>query len=133
MRIVRRGSGPVTRGPADNFTGTVQVSARFGPAEGSGISGATVRFAPGARTAWHRHASGQTLIVTEGCGWTQHENGPAERICAGDVATIAPGQKHWHGATANSAMTHVALSEGSGVAWLEHVSDAEYALARAEP
>lgn len=127
LRVTRQGSGPVTDGPAARFTGAVQVSAPFRGTDGSRIAGATVRFAPGARTAWHRHALGQTLVITEGCGWVQREGGPVERICAGDVVTIAPGEKHWHGATATSAMGHVALSESSQVEWLEQVSDAEYA------
>lgn len=126
-RIVRKGSGPVTSGSAANFTGSVRVSAQVSGAGGSRIGGATVRFEPGARTAWHRHASGQTMVVTEGCGWTQREGGPVERICVGDVATVAPGEKHWHGATAITGMTHVALSEGPGVEWLGKVGDAEYA------
>ncbi len=126
-RIVRKGSGPVTSGSATNFTGSVRVSAQVSGAGGSRIFGATVRFEPGARTAWHRHMSGQMLVVTEGCGWTQRDGGPVERICAGDVANVAAGEKHWHGATATSAMTHVALSEGDGVEWLEKVGDAEYA------
>jgi 4-carboxymuconolactone decarboxylase len=127
MQVVRKGSGAVTSGAAANFTGAVQVSAPFRSAAGSQVRGATVRFEAGARSAWHTHARGQTLVVTEGCGWTQREGGPIERICAGDVAMIAPGEKHWHGATATTAMTHVALSEGGNVEWLEHVSDAAYA------
>lgn len=126
-RVVRKGSGPVTSGSAANFTGSVRVSAPVDGAGGSRIGGATVTFEPGARSAWHRHASGQTLVVIEGCGWTQRDGGPVERICAGDVATVAPGEKHWHGATATTAMTHVALSEGPGVEWLGKVGDAEYA------
>jgi 4-carboxymuconolactone decarboxylase len=127
LRIVRKGSGPVTSGSAANFTGTVRVSAPVTGTGGSRIGGATVSFEPGARTAWHRHALGQTLVVTGGCGSVQRQGGPIEQICAGDVATIAPGEKHWHGATATSAMTHVALSEGGATEWLEKVSDAEYA------
>lgn len=127
LRISRKGSGPVTSGSTANFTGSVQVSAPFSGAGGARISGATVRFEAGARTAWHRHALGQTLVVTDGCGWVQREGGPVESACAGDVVAIAPQEKHWHGATATSAMTHVALSESSGVEWLEHLSDADYA------
>ena len=127
LRVRRKGSGPVTRGRAANFTGVVQVSAPFSGAGGSRIGGATVRFEVGARTAWHRHALGQTLVVTEGCGWVQREGGSVEKVCSGDVVTTAPGEKHWHGATATSAMTHVALSESTSVEWLEQVSDAEYA------
>lgn len=128
LKILRPGSGPVRQGPPETFTGAVQVSGPFAGVGGSRLAGATVTFAPGARTAWHRHALGQTLVVTQGCGWVQGEGGPRERICAGDVAVIAPGEKHWHGAAATSAMTHVAISEG-GVEWLELVSDAQYGAA----
>ncbi|MDZ4375183.1 MAG: carboxymuconolactone decarboxylase family protein [Phenylobacterium sp.] len=126
LRILRKGSGPVTPGSAANFTGAVKVSAPFQGIGGSRIGGATVAFAAGARSAWHRHAVGQTLVVTDGCGLVQREGGPIQRVCTGDVIVTAPGEKHWHGATATSAMTHVALSEG-GVEWLEPVSDAQYA------
>lgn len=126
IRIVQKGTGPLTHGPAANFTGTVQISAPFSSIDASRIRGATVRFEVGARSAWHRHTLGQTLVVTEGCGWTQRECSPIERICAGDVIISAPGEKHWHGATSDSAMTHVALSESTGVEWLEQVPDAEY-------
>lgn len=125
LRIWRKGSTSITSGPAANFTGSVRVVAPFSGNGGSRISGATVMFEPGARTAWHRHPLGQTLVVTEGCGWVQRERGPIGKICAGDVVSIAPGEKHWHGATPTTAMTHVALSEG-GVEWLEKVSDEEY-------
>lgn len=128
LAIVRKGSGPTTRGPAERFTGSVEVSAPVSSAGGSHIAGATVRFEAGARSAWHRHILGQTLVVTDGCGWVQREGGPVEKICAGDVATIAPQVKHWHGAAATSAMSHVALSESDGVEWLEQVSEAQYAL-----
>lgn len=127
--IQRKGSGPVTPGPAQNFTGNVKVSAPFSGNGGSRVRGATVSFEAGARSAWHTHPMGQTLILTEGCGWTQAEGGPIEKICAGDVAWIGPGQKHWHGATATTAMTHVAVSEtveGGNVVWLEKVSDEHY-------
>jgi 4-carboxymuconolactone decarboxylase len=86
-----------------------------------------VTFAAGARTAWHRHAKGQTLVVTQGCGWVQSDGGQIEKVCEGDVVSVAAGVKHWHGATSTEAMTHVALSEGGGVEWLEQVSDASYA------
>ena len=128
LAIVRQGSGPITRGLAARFIGNVQVSAPVRGAGGSRIAGATVSFEAGARSAWHRHTIGQTLVVTEGCGWVQREGGPIEKISAGDVATIAPLVKHWHGAAATSAMTHVALSESDGVEWLEQVSEAQYAL-----
>jgi 4-carboxymuconolactone decarboxylase len=127
LLIVRAGLGSVTRGADNNFTGSVQVSAPFSGKGGSRIGGATVTFEAGARTAWHRHANGQTLVVISGCGWVQREGGTVEEICAGDVAMIAPKEAHWHGATATSAMTHVALSEEGGVEWLEQVTDAEYA------
>ena len=133
QRVIRRGSGAVTAGAASNFTGTVQVTAPFSGAGGARIRGATVRFEAGARSAWHTHERGQTLVVTEGCGWTQREGGPVERICAGDVVMLAPGEKHWHGATASSSMTHVALSEGTGAEWLGQVTDAEYANGPADP
>jgi quercetin dioxygenase-like cupin family protein len=129
MQIWRKGSPPVTDGPTSNFTGTVQVSAPYRGSDGSRLRGATVKFAPGARTAWHRHPMGQALVVTEGCGWTQREGGPVEKICAGDVAWIAPGAKHWHGAMKTSSMTHVTVSEtveGKEVEWFEKVSDEEY-------
>lgn len=126
LRVLRKGSAPISRGPAANFAGAVQVSAPFRATGAARIAGATVTFAPGARSAWHRHPFGQTLVVTEGCGSVQREGGPVERICAGDVVVTAPGEKHWHGATATSGMTHVALSEG-GVEWLEQVTEAQYA------
>jgi quercetin dioxygenase-like cupin family protein/pimeloyl-ACP methyl ester carboxylesterase len=130
MQIWRKGSPPATEGSASNFTGAVQVTAPYRGSDGSRLRGATVKFARGARTAWHRHPGGQALIVTEGCGWTQREGGSIEKICAGDVAWIAPGEKHWHGATRTSAMTHVTASEsveGEEVEWFEKVSDEEYA------
>jgi 4-carboxymuconolactone decarboxylase len=127
LLIVRAASGPITSGPDSNFTGSAQVSAPFSGKGGSRIGGATVTFAAGARTAWHRHENGQTLVVTSGCGWVQREGGPVEEICAGDVAMIAPQEAHWHGATATSPMIHVALSEAGSVEWLDRVTDAEYA------
>lgn len=130
QQIIRKGSGAATAGAASNFTGAVEVTAPF---SGARLRGATVRFEAGARSAWHIHDRGQTLVVTEGCGWTQRGDGPVERICAGDVVMIAPGEKHWHGAAASSSMTHVALSEGAGVEWLEQVSDADYANGATDP
>lgn len=126
LRIARKGAEPISRGPAANFTGVVQVSAPFKGIGASRIAGASVRFEAGGRSAWHRHPHGQTLVVTEGCGWVQREGGPVETMCAGDVVVTAPGEKHWHGATATSAMSHVAISEG-GVEWLESVAEAHYA------
>lgn len=129
MTIVPKGAGegPV---PAANFTGKVLLSTRFTGSGGARIGGATVAFAPGARTNWHRHPLGQTLVVTQGCGWTQIEGGPVRRICAGDLVWVTPGTKHWHGATPTEGMTHVAVSEsadGMAVTWLEPVSDAQFA------
>jgi quercetin dioxygenase-like cupin family protein len=127
--VVRRASGAPTPGPAANFTGQVTVRGSFRLPGSSRASGATVSFAPGARSAWHSHPLGQTLVVTEGCGWTQVRGGKVEEICAGDVAWVGPGQVHWHGATPTSAMTHVAISEtaeGQSVQWLQKVTAAEY-------
>lgn len=129
LRIIRKGEGPITIGPAGRFTGRARIFAPIG-GDGAGISGATVRFEPGARTAWHRHILGQTLIVIEGCGLVQRAGGAARKICAGDVATIAPGEKHWHGAMPDQAMTHVALSQSPSVEWFEQVSDEDYARAQ---
>jgi 4-carboxymuconolactone decarboxylase len=128
--VWRKGAPPITAGPEANFTGSVRVLAPFSGTGGSRLGGATVTFQPGARSAWHRHPLGQLMIVTEGCGWTQAEGGPIEKICAGDVAWVGPGQKHWHGATRSTSMTHVAVSEGiegQTVEWLEKVPDEEYA------
>lgn len=128
-QVQRKGSAPITQGAASTFIGTVQVTAPYRLSGSSRLGGATVSFSPGARTAWHRHPLGQALVVTEGCGWTQAEGEPVEKICAGDVAWIGPGQRHWHGATSSSAMTHVTASEsveGQNVEWLEHVSDEVY-------
>ena len=127
--VERVGSRPSAPGPADHFTGTVRVDGAFqgtGPAR---VSGATVTFEPGARTAWHTHPLGQTLIVTAGVGWVQRWAGAARRIGPGDVVWIPPGVKHWHGATADAPMTHVAIAErlgGQSVDWLEQVADAQY-------
>ncbi len=124
--VQRRGAAAPSVAPQSNFTGVAKVEAPF---QGlSNVRGASVVFEPGARTAWHRHPGGQLLVVTAGCGWTQRENGPIERICAGDVAVSAPGEKHWHGATSTSGMTHAALSpaDGPAVEWLEKVSDEHY-------
>ena len=129
MEITRVGSGPSTQGPSDWFTGTVRIDPLFDRAEPSRVAGASVTFEPGARTAWHTHPLGQTLIVTSGCGWAQREGGPVEEIRSGDVVWFAPGVKHWHGATATTAMTHIAIQEklnGSPVTWLEKVTDGQY-------
>jgi quercetin dioxygenase-like cupin family protein len=129
MHIDRAGSRPSGRGPADYFTGTVRIDPLFSPPEPARVAGAHVTFEPGARTAWHTHPLGQTLIVTSGCGWAQREGGPIEDIRPGDVVWFAPGEKHWHGATPTTAMSHIAIQEkqdGSAVTWLEKVSDEHY-------
>ncbi len=129
MNIRRVGSLASGKGPADWFTGTVRVDPLFTAPDPARVSGALVTFEPGARTAWHTHPLGQTLIVTSGCGWVQREGGVVEEIRPGDVVWFPPGEKHWHGATATTAMSHIAIQEklnGSVVDWLEHVSDAQY-------
>ena len=129
MEITRAGSSPSGKGTADRFTGTVRIDPLFSPPEPARVAGALVTFEPGARTAWHTHPLGQTLIVTTGLGWVQREGGPVEEIRPGDVVAIAPGEKHWHGASATMAMSHIAIQEklnGSPVTWLEHVSDEQY-------
>ncbi|MER8475492.1 cupin domain-containing protein [Mesorhizobium sp. M1163] len=129
MDIVRAGTRPSGKGPPDWFTGTVRIDPLFNPFDAGRVQGAQVTFEPGARTAWHTHPLGQTLIVVSGLGRVQREAGPVEEIRAGDVVWFAPGEKHWHGASAQIAMTHIALQEvkdGKVVDWLEHVSDADY-------
>ncbi|PTM38991.1 cupin domain-containing protein [Bosea sp. 124] len=129
MDIKRSGSQPSGKGPAEYFTGAVRIDPLFNPPEPARIATALVTFEPGARTAWHTHPLGQTLIVTAGCGWVQREGGSVEEVRAGDVVWFPPGEKHWHGATATTAMSHIALQEklnGSPVDWLELVSDADY-------
>jgi quercetin dioxygenase-like cupin family protein len=129
MNITRIGSRPSGKGPADYFTGTVRIDPLFEPTEPARAVGASVTFEPGARTAWHTHPLGQTLIVTAGSGRAQRWGGPIEDIRPGDVIQFAPGEKHWHGASATTAMTHVAIQErldGKAVEWLEHVSDDQY-------
>ena len=129
MNITRIGSQPSIQGPAEYFTGTVRVDYLFQANEPARTSGANVTFEPGARTAWHCHPLGQTLIVTAGCGHVQRWGGPIEEIRPGDVVSIAPGEKHWHGATATTAMTHIAIQEqldGKAADWQEKVTDAQY-------
>jgi quercetin dioxygenase-like cupin family protein len=129
MQIRQSGSQASGKGPAEYFTGTVRVDPLFSPADPARVTGALVTFEPGARTAWHTHPLGQTLIVTSGCGWVQREGGPIETIRPGDVVWFDPGEKHWHGATATAAMSHIAIQEklgGSAVEWMEHVTDAQY-------
>ncbi len=129
MEIKRNSSQPSAKGPADWFTGTVRIDPLFSAIEPARTGGASVTFEPGARTAWHIHPLGQTLIVTSGCGLVQRWGGPIEEIHPGDVVQFAPGEKHWHGATPTTSMTHIAIHEylnGSPVDWLEHVSDEQY-------
>jgi quercetin dioxygenase-like cupin family protein len=129
MKITRVGSQPSGPGPADYFTGAVRIDPLFQASEPARVGGASVTFEPGARTAWHTHPLGQTLIVTAGLGWVQREGAPVEEIRPGDVVWIPPGVKHWHGASATTAMTHLAIQEsldGKPVEWLEKVSDEEY-------
>lgn len=130
MKITRSGTQPSSRGPADWFTGTVRIDALFAPVGDARAAGNAVTFEPGARTAWHTHPLGQTLIVTFGRGWVQRDGGAIEEIRAGDVVWFEPGEKHWHGASATTAMQHIAIQEaldGKAVEWMEPVSDAEYA------
>jgi quercetin dioxygenase-like cupin family protein len=129
MNITRNGSQPSSKGPAEYFTGAVRLDMRFKGSPPARIGGAIVTFEPGARTAWHTHPLGQTLIVTAGMGWVQTQGGPKEEISAGDMVWIPPGEKHWHGATPSTAMTHIAISEaldGNTVDWLEQVTDAQF-------
>ncbi|TIP40246.1 cupin domain-containing protein [Mesorhizobium sp.] len=129
MKISRVGSQPSGPGPADYFTGAVRIDPLFQAPEPARVGGASVTFEPGARTAWHTHPLGQTLIVTAGLGWVQRDGGPVEEIRPGDVVWIPPGVKHWYGASATTAMTHLAIQEsldGKPVEWLEKVSDEQY-------
>jgi quercetin dioxygenase-like cupin family protein len=129
MEIKQIGSQPSGKGPSEYFTGTVRVDPLFSAPDPARVAGASVTFEPGARTAWHTHPLGQTLIVTAGCGWSQREGGPVEVIRPGDVVWFSPGEKHWHGATATTAMTHIAIQErldGKFVDWMEQVSDEQY-------
>ena len=125
----RNGSRPSGKGPADYFTGQVRVDPLFEAPEPARVRGAHVTFEPGARTAWHTHPLGQTLIVTSGLGWVQRWDGPVEEIRPGDVVWFPPGEKHWHGATGTTSMSHIAIQEalnGSTVDWMEKVSDQQY-------
>jgi 4-carboxymuconolactone decarboxylase len=129
VQISRAGSRPVNTAPAQNFTGSVRVEMLYTPAGSERASAGTVSFSPGARTAWHTHPLGQTLVVTSGVGHVQRRGGPIEEIKAGDVVHIPPGVKHWHGAAPGSAMTHIAITEaqdGKTADWLEPVTDAQY-------
>ncbi len=129
MEITRKAEMKTIDGPAEWFTGRVTITGQFQRTAPSRVGGAIVHFEPGARTAWHKHPLGQTLIVTEGVGWTQIEGGPKLEFHAGDVMWCPPEHKHWHGATPHAAMTHIAIQEsqnGSPVTWMEHVTDAQY-------
>jgi quercetin dioxygenase-like cupin family protein len=129
MDIKRSGSQPSGKGSAGYFTGAVRVDPLFDAPSPARVFGASVTFEPGARTAWHAHALGQTLIVTAGCGLVQRWGGPIEEIRPGDVVWIPPGEKHWHGAAPTTAMTHIAIVEkvdGNSSEWMEQVSDEQY-------
>lgn len=129
MEITRKADIKTIDGPAEWFTGRVTISGMFQREAPSRVGGAIVHFEPGARTAWHVHPLGQTLIVTEGVGWTQIEGGPKLEFHAGDILWCPPEHKHWHGATPHEAMTHIAIQEsqnGSPVTWMEHVTDEQY-------
>lgn len=129
MRITRSGSHPSGKGPAEWFTGTVRIDPLFAATDPARVAGNAVTFEPGARTAWHTHPLGQVLIVTAGYGLVQRENGPIEEIRPGDVVWFEPDEKHWHGASPTTAMTHIAIQEaldGKAVTWMEHVSDEQY-------
>ena len=129
MEIKRGGSQPSNRGSADYFTGQVRVDPLFQPKDPARSSASYVTFEPGARTAWHTHPLGQTLIITAGCGWVQQNGGPIEEVRPGDVVWFPPGEKHWHGATPTTAMTHIAVQEalnGKTVDWMEKVTDEQY-------
>ncbi len=129
MEIKRNGSRPSRQGPPDYFTGAVRLDPVCETPEPARVRAASVTFEPGARTAWHTHPLGQTLIVTAGCGWAQRDGGAVEEIRPGDVVWFAPGEKHWHGATSTTAMTHIAIQEalnGTAVNWMEKVSDQQY-------
>ena len=129
MEIKRSGSQIPNKGPADWFSGSVRIAPLFEAPEPARVRGASVTFEPGARTAWHTHPLGQTLIVTSGLGCAQRWDGPIEEIRPGDVVWFAPGEKHWHGAAPTTAMTHIAIQEaldGKVVDWMEHVTDEQY-------
>lgn len=129
MQITRIGSKPSVKGPEDWFTGAVRIDPLFDANESRRSTAASVTFEPGARTAWHTHPLGQTLIITAGCGWIQKEGGPIEEVHPGDVVWFEPNEKHWHGATAANGMTHIAIQEnlaGKVVEWMEKVTDEQY-------
>jgi len=130
MNVQRAGSQPSAKGPAEYFTGTVRIDPLIATTAPARLGGAIVTFEPGARTAWHTHPLGQMLIVTAGCGLVQSKGGPIMKIRPGDIVWCPPGEKHWHGATSTTGMSHIALLEsldGKAVEWMEHVTDEEYA------
>ncbi len=129
MEIKRVGTQPSSKGPSDWFTGTVRIDPLFPAPDPALVQSVSVTFEPSARTDWHTHPLGQTLIVTAGCGWVQRWEGPIEEIRPGDVVWISPGEKHWHGATPTTAMTHIAIhakKDGKTVNWMEKVTDEQY-------
>jgi quercetin dioxygenase-like cupin family protein len=129
MEVKRSGSQPSQKGSEEYFTGSVRIDSPFQGSAPARVGGAIVTFEPGARTAWHKHPLGQTLIVTSGCGWVQSEGGPKVEIRPGDMVWCPPNEKHWHGATPTTAMTHIAIVEqldGKNVEWMEKVSDEQY-------
>ena len=135
MQIKPAGSQPSGKGPSDWFTGTVRIDPLIAASAPARVAGAAVTFEPGARTAWHTHPLGQSLIITAGAGLVQREGGPIEQIRPGDVVWFEPGEKHWHGAAPTTAMTHIAIQEaldGTMVEWMEHVTDAQYEGKRSE-
>ena len=129
MQITRGGSQPSRKGPAEYFTGTARIDPLFQAPDPARVGAGSVTFEPGARTAWHTHPLGQTLIITSGLGWVQREGGPIEEVRPGDVVWFPPGLKHWHGATPTTAMTYIAIQEslnGKNVDWMDKVSDEQY-------
>lgn len=129
MEILRSGGRSAANGPAEYFSGTVRIEPIFEAPSPARVLSASVTFEPSARTAWHTHPLGQTLIITSGQGWAQREGGPIEALSPGDVVWFPPGEKHWHGATTSSAMTHIAITEklnGKTADWLEQVSEEQY-------
>jgi quercetin dioxygenase-like cupin family protein len=129
MEIRRIGTQASSKGPSDWFTGTVRIDPLFQAPAPARVQGVSVTFEPGARTAWHTHPLGQTLIVTAGCGWVQRDGEPVEEVRPGDVVWFSPGEKHWHGATPTTAMTHIAIQEqldGKAVDWMDKVSEEQY-------
>lgn len=129
MKITKIGSQPSSKGPAEWFTGSVRIDPLFSANEARRGASASVTFEPGARTAWHTHPLGQTLIITSGAGWVKKEGGPKEEVYPGDIVWFEPNEKHWHGATSTTGMTHTAIQEnlnGEVVKWMEKVSDEQY-------